>query len=250
VASDRPDLTVIVPAFNEARTIAAILDRVDAVPVDKEIVVVDDGSTDGTRAILADLEARWAASGHTSPLRVVLQPENRGKGAALHTGIAEARGRVILVQDADLEYDPADYPKLVAPVLAGEADAVYGSRWLEAPLRVRFGWHATGNRVLTATSNALTGLALTDMETCYKAIRAEVLKSLPLREARFGFEPEVTAHLARLGLRIAEVPIAYRGRSWDEGKKIGWRDGVEAFRVMGRLWRAGAALPRSARRRR
>ncbi len=235
---EAPDLTVVVPAYNEERTIEAILARVDEVPIDKEIVVVDDGSTDGTRELLMALEPEWPRRAVRSSLTVVLQPGNRGKGAAVRAGIARARGRVTIVQDADLEYDPADYPRLIQPVLDGEADAVYGSRWLEAPGLVRLGWHALGNRLLTAASNVLTGLRLTDMETCYKAVHTDILQSLPLREDRFGFEPEVTAHLARIGARIVEMPISYESRSYREGKKIGWRDGVEAFRVMGRCFRS------------
>ena len=240
----RMDLTVIVPAYNEVSTIETVLHDVDETDIDKEIIVVDDGSTDGTREFLAELEGAWAKDASRSRLTVLLQPFNRGKGAALRAGIAKARGKVTIVQDADLEYDPADYERLVGPVLDDRADAVYGSRWLDAPPLMRLGFHALGNRVLTATSNLLTGLRLTDMETCYKAIRTDTLKKLPLREDRFGFEPEVTAHLAGLGCRIMEVPISYAGRSYAEGKKIGWRDGLEAFRVMGRCWRQGARLPR------
>lgn len=233
------DLSVIIPAYNESSTIETILEKVDRVEIDKEIIVVDDGSTDGTRELLTELESSWTSDSGLSSLRVLFQPVNMGKGAALRAGIAVAAGKVIIVQDADLEYDPADHIKLVSPVLSGEADAVYGSRWLEAPLRVKWGWHAAGNRLITFASNCLTGLELTDMETCYKAIRSDLLQSMPLEENRFGFEPEVTAHLARLGARIIEIPVSYDGRSYDEGKKIGWRDGLEAFRVMFRCRLSG-----------
>ncbi|RMG17789.1 MAG: glycosyltransferase family 2 protein [Deltaproteobacteria bacterium] len=219
------------PAYNEAATIELILERVDAVPIDKEIVVVDDGSTDGTRERLQRLEAEWA-QGHRSRLRVLLQPENRGKGAALRRGIEAARGRALIVQDADLEYDPGEYPRLVRPVLEGAAEVVYGSRFKEVPLSTLLRWHTLGNKVLTWSSNLLTGYRLTDMETCYKCFRTELVQSLPLKEDRFGFEPEVTALLAKRGVEILEVPISYRYRSYAEGKKIGWKDGVEAFRVM------------------
>ena len=228
-----PILSVVMPAYNEILTIREILRRVDAVPVDKEILVVDDGSSDGTRELLAELERRWPEERHPyTRLRVFLQPENGGKGKALRTGIAQARGQVTVIQDADLEYDPNDYPKLIDPILQGEADVVYGSRFTGTPRRVLFYWHSLGNRLLTTVSNMLTDLNLTDMETCYKAFRTEAIQAIPLREDRFGFEPEVTAKIAKLGLRIYEVPVSYHGRSYAEGKKIGWRDGVEAFRVM------------------
>ncbi len=229
----RPTLSVVMPAYNELLTLREILRRVDQVPIDKEIVVVDDCSTDGTRDLLATLERRWPEEDHPhSTLRAILLPQNGGKGRAVRAGIAAARGRITLIQDADLEYDPNDYPKLVGPILEGKADVVYGSRFVGTPRRVLYFWHSLGNKVLTTVSNMLTDLNLTDMETCYKAFRTEQLQAIPLREDRFGFEPEVTAKVARLGLRIYEVPIAYHGRSYAEGKKIGWKDGVEAFRVM------------------
>jgi len=225
------------PAYNEILTLREILRRVEAVPIEKEILVVDDGSTDGTRELLTELESAWPEERHPQTrLRVFFQPENGGKGKALRTGIAAAEGRITIIQDADLEYDPNDYPKLLDPILSGEADVVYGSRFTGSPRRVLYFWHSLGNRALTTASNMLTDLNLTDMETCYKAFRTEVIQSIPLREDRFGFEPEVTAKLARLGVRIFEVPVSYNGRSYAEGKKIGWRDGVEAFRVMLRYW--------------
>ena len=210
----------MIPVYNERATVEALLKRVQAVPLDKEIIVVDDGSTDGTRELLAGF---GAADGS---LRVLLQPENRGKGAALRRGFAEARGELVLIQDADLEYDPADYPALLDPIERGVADVVFGSRFLGGPHRVLLFWHSVGNRVLTTLSNMLTNLNLTDVWTCYKVFRAEVLRSITLREDRFGFEAEVTAKVARGRWRIYEVPIAYHGRTYAEGKKITWKDGV------------------------
>jgi glycosyltransferase involved in cell wall biosynthesis len=198
----------------------ALLDRVRAVALDKEIVVVDDGSTDGTRELLLGLQAG------DGMLRVILQDRNRGKGAALRRGFQAARGAVIIVQDADLEYDPADYAALLAPIERGVADVVYGSRFLGGPHRVLFFWHYLGNRALTTLSNVFTNLNLSDVWTCYKVFRAEVLQRMRLREDRFGFEAEVTAKVARAGWRVYEVPISYHGRTYAEGKKITWRDGV------------------------
>jgi glycosyltransferase involved in cell wall biosynthesis len=220
-----PTLSLVVPVYDERATIREILRRVRAVPVDKEIVVVDDGSTDGTREALAEEDGR-------DGVRVVLHDRNRGKGAALRTGFARARGRIVVVQDADLEYDPAEIPRLLEPILDGRADAVFGSRFLSGPHRVLYHRHRLGNALLTALSNWATNLDLTDMETCYKAIRRDVLSRITLREDRFGFEPEVTAKLARAGARIYEVPISYSGRTYEEGKKIGWRDGVHALRCV------------------
>jgi glycosyltransferase involved in cell wall biosynthesis len=227
-APARPVLSVVMPIYNEIRTLEAILERVRAVPIDKEIVAVDDGSTDGSRERLQEL-----AHGDRFPmLRVILQERNQGKTAALVAGFREARGQVILIQDADLEYDPNDYPKLVEPILDGRADVVYGSRFTGSPRRVLMFWHTVGNRLLTLLSNAFTNLNLTDMETCYKAFRADVIQRIPIRSSGFGFEPEVTAKIARLGCRIYEVPISYSGREYWEGKKITWRDGVQALWVI------------------
>jgi glycosyltransferase involved in cell wall biosynthesis len=214
-----PRFSVVIPVYNERGTIEKLLARVQAVPLDKEIVVVDDGSTDGTRELLARLTADGA-------VRVFLQDHNRGKGAALRRGFAEARGAVILIQDADLEYDPRDYPGLLGPIDRGEADVVYGSRFLGGPRRVLLFWHYVGNRLLTTLSNVFTNLNLSDVWTCYKVFRAEVLRDITLREDRFGFEAEVTAKIARGRWRIYEVPISYHGRTYAEGKKITWKDGI------------------------
>jgi len=216
-------LSVVIPVFNERPTVAEIIRRVQAVDVgiDKEIIVVDDGSTDGTREILRGL---------VSPgLKVILHEKNRGKGGALRTGFAEARGEIVLVQDADLEYDPREYPQLLEPILDGRADVVFGSRFLGGPHRVLYFWHYVGNRFLTTFSNMLANLNMTDMETCYKVIRREVLGKIDLRSSRFGFEPEITMKLARLGSRFYEVPISYSGRDYSEGKKIGLKDGLAAI---------------------
>ncbi len=215
-------LTVVVPVYNEQRTVAEILARVRAVPIPKEIIVVDDHSADGTRAVLEQL-ADWPE------LRVICKPQNEGKGAALRTGFAAATGDVVVVQDADLEYDPHDLPSLLGPILRGEAEVVYGSRYLRDEPQDPSFLHRLGNRLLTWASNLFTGLRLTDMETCYKMIPRPLLQSLDIRQNRFGFEPEVTAKLARRGVRIKELPIRYEGRGYQEGKKIGWRDGVNAF---------------------
>jgi glycosyltransferase involved in cell wall biosynthesis len=217
-------LSVVIPVFNERATLAEVMRRVRAVRVPKEIIVVDDGSTDGTRQLLAAFEGQ-------AGVRVAYHDRNRGKGAALRTGFALARGDVVLVQDADLEYDPADYPDLLRPIAEGCADVVYGSRFLGRGIRRGPGfWHGLANRLLTALSNALTGLGLTDMETGHKAFRREALASVAgsLREQRFGVEPELTCKLARGGWRFREVAVTYAARTRAEGKKIGWRDGVRA----------------------
>jgi len=222
---DRVRLTVVIPVFNEKSTVETLLRRVREVPLRLEVIVVDDGSTDGTRDILPPLEGSLID-------RLILHEENRGKGAALRSGFAHATGDVVVVQDADMEYDPHEFPMLLRPILAGKADAVYGSRFLGGPHRVLFFWHSVGNRVLTLLSNMFTDVNLTDMETCYKMIRRELLHSLPLSADRFGIEPEITARLAQAGARIYELPISYDGRSYAEGKKIGWKDGVSALRCI------------------
>ena len=218
-------VSVLVPVYNERPTIEALIEQVEAVPIAKEIICVDDCSTDGTAEVLE----RLLAEGRIH--RLVRHPKNRGKGAAIRAALAASTGGVVIVQDADLEYDPADWPALLEPLVDGRADAVFGSRFLGGPHRVLYFWHAVGNRVLTTVSNVFTNLNLTDMETCYKAIRGELARALlpKLTADRFGFEPEITARLARARARIFEVPISYSGRTYAEGKKIGWRDGVAAF---------------------
>ena len=236
----RPKLSVVIPVFNERGTIEEILRRVQAVELDKEIIVVDDGSTDGTRQVLVALvgiagspkKARRPTRSkaiRVDNIRLFCQPANRGKGAALRRGFREARGDIVIVQDADLEYDPTDYGRLIQPIVMGAADVVYGSRFLGGPHRVLLFWHSVGNKVLTLISNMLTNLNLTDVWTCYKAFRREVIQSLDLREDRFGFEPEVTAKIARAQWRIYEVQISYWGRTYAEGKKITWKDGVRGL---------------------
>jgi glycosyltransferase involved in cell wall biosynthesis len=222
-SAERPLLSVLIPCFNEAATILDLLERVRSAPVaSKQIIVVDDGSTDGTRELLQGLRA--------DDLTVLLHERNRGKGAALATGFAAARGEICIVQDADLEYDPAEYPLVIGPIVQGKADVVFGSRFQgAAPHRVVYFWHRLGNGFLTLLSNMFTDLNLTDMETCYKAFRTEIIQAIRIREQRFGFEPEITAKLARRRCRIYEVGISYYGRTYDEGKKIGWRDGVRAI---------------------
>ncbi len=216
-------LSIVIPVYDEKNTILELVRRVRAValPLEKEIIIVDDFSTDGTRDLIRGLDGPDA--------QVILQPKNMGKGAALKAGFAVATGDVILVQDADLEYDPAEYPTLLAPILDGRADVVYGSRFLSGPHRVLFFWHSVGNRILTAFANMVTNLNLTDMETCYKVFRSDVLRKLNLKSRRFGFEPEFTVKVAKLKCRIYEVPISYSGRDYAEGKKIGWRDGMAAL---------------------
>jgi glycosyltransferase involved in cell wall biosynthesis len=217
---DRVVLSVVIPVYNEIATVEKLLRQVREVPLDLDVIVVDDGSTDGTRE------------------------KNMGKGAALRTGFERVKGHVVVIQDADLEYDPLELPVLLEPILSGKADAVYGSRFLGGPHRVLLFWHSVGNRLLTLLSNILTDVNLTDMETCYKMIRADLLQSLPLSTKRFGIEPELTARLAQAGARIYELPISYHGRSYSEGKKIGWRDGVSA---LGWILKSNCWPPRAPR---
>ena len=215
-------VSIIIPVYNERATVREILRRVQAVKlrISKEIIVVDDFSRDGTRDILRRLRM--------PNLKVFYHETNKGKGAALRTGFARATGDIVLVQDADLEYDPREYPSLLAPILDGRADVVYGSRFQGGPHRVMFFWHYIGNKLLTTFSNMVSNLNLTDMETCYKAIKKDVLNKVVLKSERFGFEPEITIKLSKLRCRIYEVPISYAGRDYSEGKKIGWKDGVAA----------------------
>lgn len=216
-------LSVLVPVYNERNTISMILDQIHAVPVRKQVICVNDCSTDGTYEVLEELKSKGRID------ILVHQKENRGKGFAIRTALNASTGNVVIVQDADLEYDPADWPALLQPIVDGKADAVFGSRFLSGPHRVLYFWHSVGNSLLTLVSNMFTNLNLTDMETCYKAIRGELARSLLLTSDRFGFEPEVTARLAQANARIYEVPISYSGRTYAEGKKINWKDGVAAF---------------------
>jgi glycosyltransferase involved in cell wall biosynthesis len=217
-------LSVVIPVYNEERWIREVVRRVDAVEIPKEIVIVEDCSTDGTRDVLKELEREY-------DLRITYQPYNQGKGAALREGFRQAVGDVILVQDADLEYDPAEYPRLLQPILENRADVVYGSRFIGESHRVLYYWHSVANKGLTLLSNMFTNLNLTDMETCYKVFRREVLQDVKLRSNRFGFEPEITAKIARHrpGWRVYEVPISYSGRTYEEGKKIGLKDAFTAL---------------------
>ncbi len=238
-----PVLSVVMPCYNEEATVAEACKRVLESPYTAELVVVDDGSSDGTAERLAAID--------DPRVKVLRQHPNQGKGAALRRGFAEAAGPLVVVQDADLEYDPDDFRHLLAPLLSGQADVVFGSRFVsDRPHRVLYFWHSVGNRLLTLVSNAFTNLNLTDMETCYKAMRKEVLDGIELEEDRFGFEPELTAKVAAGGWRIYEVGISYHGRTYAEGKKIGWADGVHAmtcivrYSPLGRRWRRWRRFPR------
>jgi glycosyltransferase involved in cell wall biosynthesis len=222
-------LSIVIPCYNERQTIRELLSRVLAQPFPMEIIVVDDASTDGTLAILREVAAAHPA------VRVLAQAKNGGKGTALRRGFSQATGDVVIVQDADLEYDPADYAVLLEPIRQDRADVVFGSRFLSGPHRVLYYWHSVGNWMLTTMSNVVTGLNLTDMETCYKVFRREVIQSLTIEEDRFGVEPEIVAKVARVpGVRIYEVPISYAGRTYAEGKKIGLKDGVRAVYAIGK----------------
>jgi glycosyltransferase involved in cell wall biosynthesis len=223
-------VSVVIPVYNEKQWVRELVRRVQQTPIPKEIILVDDCSTDGTRDILKELE--------TEGCKVVYQPKNQGKGAALRTGFQHATGDVVIVQDADLEYDPAEYPKLIQPILEGKADVVYGSRFIGDTHRVLYFWHSIANWMLTTTSNIFTNLNLTDMETCYKVFRREVLTGMTLKSNRFGFEPEFTAKIAKKKLRIYEIPISYSGRTYEEGKKIGLKDAIQAMFCIVRYWLA------------
>jgi glycosyltransferase involved in cell wall biosynthesis len=217
-------LSVVMPVYNERRSVEECIRRVMAVPFEKELIVVDDASTDGTSALLKRLEGQYGGR-----MRLIAQARNCGKGAALRVGIEHATGDIVVIQDADLEYDPQDYPRLVQPIENGQADVVFGSRFIGGEHRVLYFWHSVGNWVLTMLSNAFTNLNLTDMETCYKVFRREVIQNIVIENDRFGFEPEITAKLAKTPCVLYEVPISYHGRTYAQGKKITWRDGMAAF---------------------
>jgi glycosyltransferase involved in cell wall biosynthesis len=217
-------LSVVMPVYNESATLKKVVEKVLAVPLEIELICVDDGSRDGSVEILKELQR------HYPQIKIVLQPRNMGKGAALRRGIQEATGHYVVIQDADLEYDPAEYPILLDPLIQGKADVVYGSRFLGGHAhRVLYFWHSVGNWLLTLFSNILTNINLTDMETCYKMFRRELIQAIPIEEDRFGFEPEITVKIAKRRLRIYEVGISYWGRTYEEGKKIGWKDGMRAL---------------------
>jgi glycosyltransferase involved in cell wall biosynthesis len=227
-------LSVIMPVYNEHATLRSVVERVLAVPLELELICVDDGSRDGSKEILGELQTQYPQ------LRIFLQPKNMGKGAALRRGIQEATGEFVIIQDADLEYDPGDYATLLGPLIQGKADVVYGSRFLgSGPHRVLYFWHSVGNWLLTLLSNCLTNINLSDMETCYKVFRREVLQGIHLKSNRFGFEPEITAKIAKKknpAWRIYEVPISYSGRTYEEGKKIGMKDAFNALYCIIRFW--------------
>jgi glycosyltransferase involved in cell wall biosynthesis len=214
-------LSIIIPVYNEAGTILEVVKRVQETPYDKEIIVVDDCSTDGTVEILKRIEG--------DRMIVLFHKFNQGKGASIRTAMTRTTGDFVIIQDADLEYNPSEYPRLLSPLLEGKADVVYGSRFLGGPHRVLFFWHALGNRIITILSNILTDLNLSDMETGYKAFRSEIIKKIEIKSNRFGFEPEITAKIAKMGCRIYEIPISYWGRDYTEGKKISWKDGLAAI---------------------
>jgi len=215
-------LSIVIPVYNEQATVREIIRRVRATDFDKEIIVVDDCSTDGTREVLRTMEG-------DGDLRILYHEKNLGKGAALRTGFGRVTGDIVIVQDADLEYDPGEYGRLIEPILQDKADVVFGSRFLGAPRRVLYFWHMVANKTLTLFSNMMTNLNLTDMETCYKVFRREVIERISISSKRFGIEPELTAKVARLGVRIYEIPISYSGRTYIDGKKIGWKDAISAF---------------------
>ena len=214
-------LSIVIPVYNEKETILSLISRVNNVPIEKEIIIVDDYSTDGTREVLKDFS-------HNN-VKIFFHETNQGKGAALRTGFKHVHGDIVIIQDADLEYNPDEYPHVIAPIIDGHADAVFGSRFLGGPHRVHLFWHYVGNTLLTTLSNMFTNINLTDMETCYKAFKASLLQQFTIESDRFGIEPELTAKLARLKCRIYEVPISYSGRDYSEGKKIGWKDGLAAI---------------------
>jgi glycosyltransferase involved in cell wall biosynthesis len=234
-------VSVVIPVYNERAFVEQVLLRVQAAPIEKEIIVIDDGSTDGTRQLLESLSREQSAGKSTASVQdgaasldlanihFLFQERNRGKGAALRRGFKAATGEILIVQDADLEYDPREYGNLLAPILDGRADVVYGSRFLSGPQRVHYFWHYVGNKFLTLLSDIMTNLKLTDMETCYKVFRREVIEGMELKSDRFGFEPEVTAKVAKGKWRIYEVPISYSGRTYADGKKITWKDGVRTL---------------------
>ncbi len=216
-------LSVVIPVYNERNTLRDVIGRIKNVPLDKEIILIDDCSTDGTRDILKQL------ADEDKDLKILFHEVNQGKGAALRTGFQHVAGEIVIIQDADLEYNPAEYPILIGPILDGRADAVYGSRFLGGPHRVHLFWHYIGNKTLTMFSNMFTNINLTDMETCYKAFKASLLPKFTIRSNRFGIEPEITAKFAKLRCKIYELPISYSGRDYSEGKKINWKDGIAAF---------------------